>query len=185
MQSVADALRPHGLTLQNYASIREQQVGGFTQVSAHGTGATVPPVDMQVVSLKLVTPGEGTLVLRPSDGDRFHMAKVGLGALGVVSEVTLQCVDAHRLLERTFVVTREEVRKNHRKWLRENQHLRYMWIPYTDSVVVVACNPTKHETVPAAGGGWFSGWFRKPEVQVSPPRREHPRARVAREGRPE
>ena len=32
MQQVADALKPHGLTLANYASIREQQIGGFTQV---------------------------------------------------------------------------------------------------------------------------------------------------------
>ena len=63
MQDVADRLRPHGLTLANYASIREQTVGGFTQVSAHGTGAAIPPVDEQVVALKLVTPALGTLEL--------------------------------------------------------------------------------------------------------------------------
>ena len=133
VQELADALRPHGLTLQNFASIREQQVGGFTQVSAHGTGAGIPPVDCQVVSMRLVTPAEGTVTLKPSDGDRFYLARVGLGALGVVSEVTLQCVPAHRLLERTFVATRADVRKNHKQWLRENRHLRYMWIPYTDA----------------------------------------------------
>ena len=32
VQQVADHLKPYGLTLQNYASIREQQIGGFTQV---------------------------------------------------------------------------------------------------------------------------------------------------------
>lgn len=32
MQQVVDALEPHGLTLQNYASISEQQLGGFLQV---------------------------------------------------------------------------------------------------------------------------------------------------------
>jgi hypothetical protein len=32
VQQVADELKPYGLTLQNYASIREQQIGGFTQV---------------------------------------------------------------------------------------------------------------------------------------------------------
>ncbi len=45
-----EALRPHGLTLQNLASINAQQIGGFMQVSAHGTGATLPPVDEQVRS---------------------------------------------------------------------------------------------------------------------------------------
>lgn len=34
VQAVADELRKHGLSLQNYASIREQTIGGFTQVSA-------------------------------------------------------------------------------------------------------------------------------------------------------
>ncbi|CAO2143235.1 unnamed protein product, partial [Urochloa humidicola] len=51
---LVDALREHGLTLQNFASIREQQVGGFIQVGAHGTGARLPPVDEQVISMKLV-----------------------------------------------------------------------------------------------------------------------------------
>lgn len=60
---LTEALRSRGLTLRNYASIREQTVGGFTQVSAHGTGATIPPVDEQVVALKLVTPGLGTINL--------------------------------------------------------------------------------------------------------------------------
>lgn len=32
VQQVADELKRYGLNLQNYASIREQQIGGFTQV---------------------------------------------------------------------------------------------------------------------------------------------------------
>lgn len=60
---VVEALRPHGLTLQNFASIKEQAIGGFIQVGAHGTGATIPPVDEQVVAMKLVTPALGTLEL--------------------------------------------------------------------------------------------------------------------------
>ncbi len=31
--------------------------------------------------------------------------------------------------------------KKHRKLLASNRHLRYMWIPYTDTVVVVTNNP--------------------------------------------
>ena len=45
---VLEALRPHGLTLPNLASIAQQQIGGFVQVGAHGTGARVPPCDEQV-----------------------------------------------------------------------------------------------------------------------------------------
>ena len=48
VSQVVEELRKHGLTLQNYASIREQQLGGFIQAGAHGTGARIPPVDDQV-----------------------------------------------------------------------------------------------------------------------------------------
>jgi L-galactono-1,4-lactone dehydrogenase len=149
VSQVVDALRPHGLTLQNYASITEQQVGGFTQVGAHGTGAAIPPVDEQVVALKLVTPAVGTLDLAASDADPalFLLARTAVGLLGIVAEVTLQCVPAHALVERTFTTSRDEVRRNHAAWLAGNRHLRYMWIPHTDDVVVVTCNP-----VPADGG---------------------------------
>lgn len=116
VQDVVEALRPHGLTLQNYASVREQQVGGLTQVSAHGTGASLPPVDEQLVALRLVSPGSGAAVeLRRGEDAVFDWVKVGLGAMGVVTEVTLQCVDAHKLLEKTFVATRDEVRRSHKR----------------------------------------------------------------------
>nr|CAB3490864.1 unnamed protein product [Digitaria exilis] len=139
---LVDALREHGLTLQNFASIREQQVGGFIQVGAHGTGATLPPVDEQVISMKLVTPAKGTIELsREKDPELFYLARCGLGGLGVVAEVTLQCVERHQLVEHTFVSNADEVKKNHKKWLSENKHIKYLWIPYTDTVVVVQCNP--------------------------------------------
>ncbi|CAM9823767.1 unnamed protein product, partial [Ectocarpus sp. 8 AP-2014] len=142
VQQVVDALAPHGLTLQNYASISEQQLGGFLQVGAHGTGATIPPVDEQVVGMKLVTPKLGTLELsNEKNPSLFRMAKVGLGAFGVVTEVTIKCVERHQLVESTAVMTRAEVKANHDALLRSNKHIRYMWIPYTDAVVVVRCNP--------------------------------------------
>lgn len=42
-------------------------MGGFTQVGSHGSGASIPPVDEQVVSMKLVTPAKGCL----------HLSQVG------------------------------------------------------------------------------------------------------------
>ncbi|XP_044985144.1 L-galactono-1,4-lactone dehydrogenase 2, mitochondrial isoform X1 [Hordeum vulgare subsp. vulgare] len=146
---LVDALREHGLTLQNFASIREQQVGGIIQVGAHGTGARLPPIDEQVISMKLVTPAKGTIELsREKDPDLFYLARCGLGGLGVVAEVTLQCVERHQLVEYTFVSNADEIKKNHQKWLSENKHIKYLWIPYTDTVVVVQCNPPSRWKTP-------------------------------------
>ncbi|EDQ86918.1 uncharacterized protein MONBRDRAFT_38173 [Monosiga brevicollis MX1] len=144
VDTVVEALRPHGLTLQNYASIREQQIGGFTQVGAHGTGARLPPVDAQVVALTLVTPNCGTLQLSSDDADPalFLAARLGLGALGVVTDVTLQCVPAHELTQELRVITRAEAVAGHAERLRQWPHVRYMWLPYVDAVVVAAARQT-------------------------------------------
>ena len=63
-------------------------------------------MDEQAIALTLVTPGQGTLELSAHDDpELFRMARVGLGALGIVTDVTLQCVPVHRLLEHTYVAS--------------------------------------------------------------------------------
>ncbi|KAI4386549.1 hypothetical protein MLD38_004476 [Melastoma candidum] len=142
VQELVDGIKEFGLTLQNFASIREQQIGGIVQVGAHGTGARLHPIDEQVIAMKLVTPAKGTIeVSKEKDPELFYLARCGLGGLGVVAEVTLQCVERHELVEHTYVSTLPELKKNHRKLLSENKHIKYLYIPYTDTVVVVTCNP--------------------------------------------
>lgn len=142
VQQLVDGIKDSGLTLQNFASIREQQIGGIVQVGAHGTGARLPPIDEQVISMKLVTPAKGTIdVSKEKDPELFYLARCGLGGLGVVAEVTIQCVDRQELVEHTYVTDMKEIKKNHKKLLSENKHVKYLYIPYTDNVVVVRCNP--------------------------------------------
>ncbi len=58
------------------------------QVGAHGSGARLPPVEDQIVSMRIATPGMGTLTLsHAAEPDLFSFAKLGLGALGVVTQV--------------------------------------------------------------------------------------------------
>ncbi|EGZ23779.1 hypothetical protein PHYSODRAFT_485337 [Phytophthora sojae] len=141
-----DKLRAYGMTMQNVASIRPQQVGGICQAGCHGTGAGIPPIDDQIVEMEIVTPAKGKMTLSATQNpEMFELAKCGLGALGVVTKVTLQCVPMHKLIEKTTVMTVDEIRPNHSRWLAEYQHLRYMWIPYTDSVVVVQCRRAQED----------------------------------------
>jgi hypothetical protein len=102
-------------------------------------GASIPPVEEQVVGLKLATPS-GDLLSIDKSSPLFALAKCGLGALGVVYELTIQCVPLHWLEERTEVMTRSQVQQGHRERLRNHRHVRYMWIPYEDVVVVVTSN---------------------------------------------
>ena len=139
---VIEALRPYNLTLPNLASIAEQQIGGFTQIGAHGTGKMIAPVDHYVTKLKIVTPGKGTIELtKEKDGRLFELARVGLGCLGIVVEVTMECIPAHHLIEHTFVLTRKDAMSRKDRLLKEHKHTRFMWIPYTDTVIVVTNDP--------------------------------------------
>lgn len=64
-------------------------------------------------------------------GDLFlacvDLGQVGIGALGVVTEVTIKCVQRHQLLETTSVMTRAQVRAHHQSLLQDNKHVR--WLP--------------------------------------------------------
>lgn len=65
--------------------------------------------------MKLVTPVKGTIEVSPEkDPELFYLSRCGLGGLGVVAEVTIQCVDRHELVEHTFVSNMNEIRKNHK-----------------------------------------------------------------------
>ncbi len=147
IDALVNGLKQYELTLPNYASIREQQIGGFISVGAHGTGMSIPPGEEFVTALTLVTPQHGTLHLSANDTDEarrelFNFAKLSIGTLGVITSLTLQCIPRHKLREETFLTNHAGVEKWHKDWLREWRHLRYMWIPNTDKVVVVRSNPT-------------------------------------------
>ena len=152
VSTVLSALAKHGLTLENFSSIQEQQLGGWTQVSAHGTGITLPPVDEMIVRLQLATPTEGLMTMRAGLGGHddfvFRHAKVGLGSLGVVTELTLKCIPQLNLHETTTVSTREDISQGHAQRLRAHRHVRYMWLPYTDVVVAVVSSPTQERARP-------------------------------------
>ncbi|CAE7667041.1 unnamed protein product [Symbiodinium microadriaticum] len=142
VRNVLNALSAYGLTLENFSSIQEQQMAGWTQVAAHGTGCGLPTVEEQIVEMKIATPAEGILTLSDAKLPRlYRLAKVGLGSVGVVTELTLRCIPKLNLKEDTIVLQRDDVSDGHYDRLRQCRHVRYMWIPYTSCVVSVTSNP--------------------------------------------
>lgn len=142
VSDVLKVLDREGLTLENFSSIQEQQIAGWTQVAAHGTGAQLPTVDDMIVRMQLATPTEGLLTLsKDQNPNLFAFAKVGLGSLGIVTELTLRCIPKHRLREHTYTVSMADIHKDHYERLQQYRHVRYMWLPHTNNVVVVVSNP--------------------------------------------
>lgn len=152
VSNVLKELKRHGLTLQNFSSIQEQQMAGWTQVAAHGTGCTLPTVDEMILSLEIVTPAFGLTRIDSkdfhpgvvkSDERFFRFAKVAVGSLGVVTQLTLKCIPEITLREETAVLDRTKIdTQAHIDRLKSFRHVRYMWVPYTNTVVSVVSNPT-------------------------------------------
>ncbi|GMH74685.1 hypothetical protein TL16_g06529 [Triparma laevis f. inornata] len=148
-------LSKSNLTLPVLASISEQTVGGFVNVSAHGTGIGVGPIDAFVESFKIVTPGFGLLELARTDSGYqrklFDIMLVGLGCFGVVYSYKIKVVSSYNLLQKQFVLTRKEAVARMEELKKDYKHMRMMWVPYEDCVVVVASNPSDGVELPKLG----------------------------------
>jgi L-gulonolactone oxidase len=134
-------LAEHGLALPNLGDIDSQTIAGAISTGTHGTGTGYGCLSTFVEELLLVT-GTGEL-LHCSESrhpDVFAAARVGLGALGVIVEVTLRCVDAFVLRAHERPAALSDVLATLPDLIGGNDHFEFYWFPYTDRVQVKTNN---------------------------------------------
>ncbi|MGA7204292.1 MAG: D-arabinono-1,4-lactone oxidase [Specibacter sp.] len=129
-------LAPYGLAMTNMGDIDRQSIAGAISTGTHGTGLAFGGIATQVMGLELVTgTGEVLRCSRMENAELFSAARVGLGALGIITSVTLQCVDAFSL----HAVERPEPLPALLESLEERQrsadHFEFYWFPHTDTAL--------------------------------------------------
>ena len=87
---LAPWLHDKGYALHNLASLPHISVAGAVMTATHGSGVKNGNLSSAVEALELVKADGSIVHLSPKDGDHFHAAVVGLGALGVITKVTLK-----------------------------------------------------------------------------------------------
>ena len=98
LHALNEALAEQGLALENVGDIDVQSLAGAIATGTHGTGARLPNLSAGIHSLELVTAsGEQIEVNASEDPDAWRAARLSLGALGVVTAMTLQAVPAFTL----------------------------------------------------------------------------------------
>ncbi|MDQ1696742.1 MAG: L-gulono,4-lactone dehydrogenase [Frankiaceae bacterium] len=122
-----------GLAMSNLGDIDRQTISGATSTGTHGTGSRLGGLATQIRGLELVV-GDGSIVTcsateRP---ELFSAARVGLGALGVVTAVTLQCEPAFLLEADERPMPLEEVMEGLDDLADGNEHFEFYWFPHTD-----------------------------------------------------
>jgi L-gulonolactone oxidase len=133
-----------GLAMENLGDIDRQTIAGAISTGTHGTGARLRNISAQVEGLELVL-GDGTVrhLSAATDPELLRAARVGVGALGAISAVTLRCVPAFNLLRVDAPHPRQEVLASFEERADAHEHFELFTFPYSDLALVLERNRTE------------------------------------------
>lgn len=135
--AIADLLAPYGLALAVMGDIDRQSIAGAIQTGTHGTGGRSTGFAAMVRGLRLALADGSVVDCSPQqDRDLFEAARLGLGTIGIVLEVTLQCVPAFRL---ELTESTEDLAQTSAAFLADSaiaDHHELFWFPRTPRTTV-------------------------------------------------
>jgi len=141
MSEIQRALAAQHLALDNIGSIVTQTAAGYTGTGTHGSGT--PLLSTAIERMRLV---DGTSRVRELSAslepELFSAARVHLGCLGVVTDITFRCVEAYDLEERREIVPFDRALADLGRTLAENDCVKLWWLPYADVIQVYLYNRT-------------------------------------------
>lgn len=131
-----------GLAFANQPDIDVQSLAGAMATGTHGTGRHLRALHAELLSLKLLTPAgellECSRTLRP---ELFAAAQVSLGALGVVTEMTLQAVPRHFLRRHVWLAPTDELLAQAEALSQQHHHFELYLLPFTGYGAAIAHDP--------------------------------------------
>ena len=132
-----------GMAMPNLGDIAYQTISGAISTSTHGTGAKLTGIAAQVIGLDLVT-GDGSIASCSATEEKeiFEAARVGVGVLGALSTVTLQCVPAFRLHAVEEPIRVDTVLAEINERVDGNEHFEFFWVPHTGWALTKTNNRT-------------------------------------------
>lgn len=142
LRALAEGLARHGLAMENLGDIDRQTLAGATATGTHGTGPAFGNLSTQIRALRLVDGrGEvhelGPTARHPGTAagageDRLLAARIGLGALGVVTEIELEVVDAFVLRGHDRTEPLPRVMDEFEQRVAAHRHFEFYAFPYSD-----------------------------------------------------
>lgn len=133
LRGLNEALARLGLSLHNMGDVQEQTLAGAISTGTHGTGSRYGGIATQVVAATLVTAdGELLTVSETENADMLPAVALGLGALGILVDVTLQCVPAFTLHAVERPEPLDDVVGDIAARADAADHFEFYWFPHTD-----------------------------------------------------
>ncbi|PSL03715.1 FAD-linked oxidoreductase [Haloactinopolyspora alba] len=138
IRELNDALAVRGYGLRNMGDVAVQTVAGAVSTGTHGTGRASAALAAAVRRVRMVLP-DGSLADVAADdhgdgADLFHAARLGLGALGVITAVTFHVEPAFRLRAVQERAGLDDVLDAFHDLAADEEHVEFYWLPFTDAV---------------------------------------------------
>ena len=138
-----------GLSLHNMGDIARQTLAGATSTGTHGTGGLAGSLSAQIAGLELVTgTGEVVRASATENPDVFAVARVGLGALGILTSLTFRVEPMFTLEAEEFPMRWDEALRRFDELVEDNHHFELFWFPHTERVLAKANNRTLDDPEP-------------------------------------
>lgn len=153
-----ELLWERGRALPNLGDIDAQTVAGAISTGTHGTGARHGGLATQVRALELVLADGSVRTCSPdADPELFSAARVGLGALGVLTTVVLATVPAFHLRAREEALPLDAVLGGLDALADAHDHVEFYWFPHTE--IAATKRNDRADGVEAAARGRAARWL--------------------------
>jgi L-gulono-1,4-lactone dehydrogenase len=133
--TISDALEPYGLALPNMGDIDRQSIAGALSTGTHGTGLAYTGYSGIARGFRLAL-ADGSVVTATAqeNPELFQAARVGLGALGVILEVTLACVPSFMVRADEHPLPLRDMLGSFVELCRSEDHVEFYWFQHTQQV---------------------------------------------------
>jgi L-gulonolactone oxidase len=159
LSKLNQALYENSLAMQNLGDIAYQTIAGAISTSTHGTGAKFTGIANQVVALRIVLADSSIVECSANvNAQLFSCARVGLGALGLISTVTLKVVSAFNLAVIEEPMRVDDVLQNLDLHVDSNDHFEFFWVPHTGWALTKRNN---RNNLPVEPMSKMSHWYSK------------------------
>lgn len=164
-------LHDAGLALCNQGDIDEQTIGGAVATGTHGTGRRLGNLSSAVIGAQVVL-ASGEIIDCDVDHepDLFRIIRLNLGAVGLVTCLTLQLRPAYRLRETGAQMSWPTLAPQLQTLIEQHQRFEFFWYPHNDQCMTKAIDETlEPPQYPLAAEGRRLAW----NYEVLPNHRPH------------
>jgi len=134
LYTLGDLLYENGLAMENLGDIDKQSIGGTIGTGTHGTGLNFGTISTQVKAIRFVNGvGEVITCSEIKNTELFKAAQISLGALGIITEITLQCVPTYRLQLVNKKEPLKDVISTFKERITNNRNFEFYYFPKSET----------------------------------------------------